>query len=386
MKKKIIILGSTGSLGKSTLDIISNNKKNYSIELLVANKNFKTIYKQIIKFKPKYVYLADNINSRRLSVLLRKNKTKIIANFDEIEKKISKSDIMMSSITGLDGLKYNLSLIKKAKKILFANKESIICGWNLIKKEMDKYNSSYIPVDSEHFAISELIKNKDIKKIKNITITASGGPFFNFEKKLMKNINKKMALNHPRWKMGKKISIDSATMMNKIFEVIEAMKIFNLEKNKIDILIHPKSYLHAIVNFNNGLTKLLAHDTTMEIPITNALYLDKEIDNFKNNNFKYNKLNGLNLLKPDKKNFPLLKILNYNFHNTYLEVILVSINDELVQRYLDDKLSYLSIHKNMLKLLKKPYFTKYYSSRPKNINDVKLMVNKVKDYLNEYLK
>jgi 1-deoxy-D-xylulose 5-phosphate reductoisomerase len=166
MKKKIIILGSTGSLGKSTLDIINNDKKNYSIELLVANKNFKTIYKQVIKFKPKFVYLADKIYANRLSKLLKNNKTKIISNFDEINKKISKSDIMMSSITGLDGLKYNLSLIKKAKKILFANKESIICGWNLIKKEMDKYNTSYVPVDSEHFAISELIKNKDIKKIK----------------------------------------------------------------------------------------------------------------------------------------------------------------------------------------------------------------------------
>ena len=175
-------------------------------------------------------------------------------------------------------------------------------------------------------------------------------------------------------------------MMNKIFEIIEAIKIFNMEKNKFDILIHPKSYLHAIVNFKNGLTKLLAHETTMEIPIANAIYFTQKNYIFKNSNFNYDKLNSLNFIKPSNKNFPLLKILNYKFKNTYFEIILVSINDILVHNYLSNKISYISIHKIMLKLLKNPYFTKYYSSKPKNINDIKSMVEKVNQYLNNYLK
>ena len=174
-------------------------------------------------------------------------------------------------------------------------------------------------------------------------------------------------------------------MMNKIFEVIEAIKIFNLNHKQIDILIHPKSYLHAIINFNNGLTKLLAHDTTMEVPIANALYEKHKIYNFRNNYFKYDLLNGLNFIKPDLKKFPLLKILNNRFKDTYLEIILVSLNDALVKKYLDYKISYISIHKIMNKLLKKPYFTKYYSQRPKNINDIKIMVQIVNQYIDEYL-
>ncbi len=371
MKKKIIILGSTGSLGKSTLDIISNNKKNYSIELLVANKNFKTIYKQIIKFKPKYVYLADNINSRRLSVLLRKNKTKIIANFDEIDKKISKSDIMMSSITGFDGLKYNLSLIKKAKKILFANKESIICGWNLIKKEMNKYNSSYVPVDSEHFAISELIKNKDIKKIKNITITASGGPFFNFEKKLMKNINKKMALKHPRWKMGKKISIDSATMMNKIFEVIEAFRLFDLKLDQINIVIHPQSIVHALVNYKNGTSHALMHNTDMKIPIYSGMTEKYVKQKSIVSEFNINKYKNMNFYKINVSKFPSLNILkNISEKCTLFDTVLISANDELVDLFLKDKIKFNDIILYLKRIINLKIFNKYKYIKPKNFKEI----------------
>ena len=387
MKKNIYLLGSTGSIGKTTLNVIKKDKQSFVIKLLTTNSNVRKLYAQALEFGVNKVVIFNKKKYIRYSEKFKKKKIKVFFSINEaLKNNKTKSFLTINAISGIDGLEPSLKIIKYSQNLAIANKESIICGWNFLENELIKYKTGFIPLDSEHFSIWSLLKNEKRDQIKKIYLTASGGPFLFKKLENIKNIKPKFALKHPNWSMGKKISIDSATMMNKIFEVIEAMKIFNLEKNKIDILIHPKSYLHAIVNFNNGLTKLLAHDTTMEIPITNALYLDKEIDNFKNNNFKYNKLNGLNLLKPDKKNFPLLKILNYNFHNTYLEVILVSINDELVQRYLDDKLSYLSIHKNMLKLLKKPYFTKYYSSRPKNINDVKLMVNKVKDYLNEYLK
>ena len=185
--------------------------------------------------------------------------------------------------------------------------------------------------------------------------------------------------------MGKKISIDSATMMNKIFEVIEAIKIFNLNINKFDILIHPKSYIHAIVHFKTGLTKILAHETTMEIPIINSLYFKNDKFTYDNKNFDYQKLNGENFIKPDIRKFPLLSILKKNFNNTYFETILITINDELVKKYLENKISYISLQKILLMLIKKPYFTKFYKSSPNNINDIKIMVKITSEYLNKYL-
>ena len=279
-----------------------------------------------------------------------------------------------------------MHIIKFSKNLAIANKESIICGWNFINKELKRYNTKFIPLDSEHFSIWSLLKNENKQNVKKIYLTASGGPFLNKKLEKIRNIKPQFALKHPNWKMGKKISIDSATMMNKIFEVLEAVKIFNLDINKFEILIHPKSYIHAIVTFNNGITKLLAHDTTMEIPIANSIYLNDNKFNVNSNQFNYEKFNGLNFIKPDKSKFPLLKILNYKFINTYFEIILVALNDELVKRYLDNKLSYISIHTTMLKLLKKPYFANYYLTSPKNINDIKFMVKKVNLYLDKYLK
>ena len=202
----------------------------------------------------------------------------------------------------------------------------------------------------------------------------------------LKNIKPIAALNHPNWKMGKKISIDSATMMNKIFEVIEAMKIFDFDINKFQILIHPKSYVHAIIDYNSGLTKLVAHQTTMEIPIANAMYQENKNFKFNSKLFNYDVMNGLNFLKPDLKKFPLLKLLKYKFENTYLEIILVSTNDFLVKKFLRNEISYASIQYIMLKVLKKPYFNKFYIMTPNNIKEIKIMVKKVNHYLNEYIK
>ena len=267
-----------------------------------------------------------------------------------------------------------------------ANKESIICGWKFIKKSLKKNNTNFVPLDSEHFSIWSLIKSENIDNIKKIYLTASGGPFLNKKLDDIKNIKPKFALRHPNWKMGKKISIDSATMMNKIFEVIEAKKIFNIESKKLDIIIHPKSHIHAVVHFKNGLTKFLAHDTTMEIPILNSLYKKNEKFIFDNKDFNYLKLNGINFLKPDNKIFPLLKILDYDFNDTFFDIILVSLNDVLVNQYLKNSINYISIHKLLLKLLKKPYFSRHFEESPKNINEIKNMVNNVKKYLHNYLK
>ena len=303
--KKIAILGSTGSVGKQTIDIIRKDKKNFKICLLTANKNHKLLSKQIKEFKVKNVILT---NKKSYLIIKKKfKKVNILNKLDDIDKIIiPKLDYTMSSISGFDGLKPTIKIIKKTKIIAIANKESIICGWNLIKKQLDKYKTKFIPVDSEHFSIWSVIKNINPNNIDQVIITASGGPFFVLKNKRIKK-TPKLATNHPNWNMGKKISTDSATLMNKVFEVIEAKKIFNLDLKKFSIYIHPKSYIHGIVKLKNGLIKLVAHDTDMRIPILNSIYNDNSKIKSKKINMKL--LNNLNLNKVDLKKYPRIFLL-----------------------------------------------------------------------------
>ena len=268
MRKSISILGSTGSVGVSTLSIIDKKKNYFKVHLLSANKNFYLIEKQIKKYKPKIFVITNKDIYEKIKKKFSKNKIIISNTFNELilSKKI---DITISAIPGIVGLEPTIQMVKSSKKILIANKESIICGWHLIKKTAIKYNTKIIPIDSEHFSISKLLENHSLKEIKKIYITASGGPFLNYKKNQLKNIKIKDALNHPKWKMGKKITIDSSTLMNKILELIEAQKIFNIPNKKLDILIHPNSLVHAIIEMKNGLFKFLYHDTTMIIPLAN---------------------------------------------------------------------------------------------------------------------
>ena len=184
---------------------------------------------------------------------------------------------MLSSISGIQGLEPTTKIIKFTKKIAIANKESIICGWNLIQTELKKHKTEFIPVDSEHFSIWYGLKNFKTVNLEKVFLTASGGPFYKTTLNNFEKIKVSDALNHPNWKMGKKISIDSATMINKVYEVIEAKKVFNIGYQKIKILIHPKSYIHAILKFNNGLTNIIVHDTTMKVPIFNTLFLNSNL-------------------------------------------------------------------------------------------------------------
>ncbi len=386
MIKDIYLLGSTGSVGTTTLKIINKDKKNFNIKLLTTFKNVNKIYKQALKYNVNKIVIFDKNTKKKNLEKFKKKKINVYSTINEaLKKNKKKSFLTINAISGIDGLEPSLNIIKYTKNFATANKESIICGWKFLDKECKKYKTNFIPLDSEHFSIWTLLKFENQKFIKKIYLTASGGPFLNKKLKNIKNIKPIMALNHPNWKMGKKITIDSATMMNKIFEVIEASKIFNLNINKFEILIHPKSYVHAIVHFKNGLTKLLTHNTTMEIPITNAIYFNKH-DYHDKHNFNFNKLNGNNFIKPSKENFPLLKILNNNFNNTFFEVILVSINDLLVKKYLENKISYISIHKFMLLLIKEPFLSKFFDLKPRNIDDIKHMAIRTDQYVEKYLK
>ena len=371
MTKKIAILGSTGSIGKTLLKIIEKNKKDFEIYLLTANKNYKELLRQTTQFKVKNVIITDKIAFKKFQNLNKNPKIKIYNTFENLEKIFTrKIDYTMCSIIGINGLDPTYRIIKFTKTIAIANKESIICAWNLISKNLLKYKTKFIPVDSEHFSIWYALKNYKKTNINQIFLTASGGPLLNVNKKKQNNIKIEQVLKHPNWKMGKKISIDSSTMMNKVFEIIEAKNIFSLEIDKLSILVHPSSYVHAIIKFNDGMIKIIAHETTMEIPIINSL--------FNNINFKYKspninllKLNNLNFSKINLKKYPIVKILKLIPKEISLfETAMVSANDELVNLYLNHRIKYADIQIKLFKFLKKKKILNLKKYKPQNVSEI----------------
>ena len=386
MIKDVAILGSTGSIGTSSLSVLYP-QKNYKIKLLTTNNNVNKIYNQAIKFKVKNVIIENERKYKIYKNKFLKKNIKIHLGLDKIDKILKKKvDYTINGISGIEGLEPTLKIIPRSKNILIANKESIICGWDLINKKLIKHKTNFIPIDSEHFSIWKMIKNENKNDIEKVILTASGGPFLNISPKKIHNIKPKFALKHPNWKMGKKISIDSSTMMNKIFEFIEAKKIFNLRNENLSILIHPTSYIHAIIVFKGQLTKCLAHETKMTIPISNALGIsNKKINSL--DKYLVLKLNKCKFMIPNKSNFPILSIINFiPEKSSYFETILISLNDSLVENYLKGRINYLSIQRNLINLIKNPYFAKYYKLKPKNIYDIKNMIRITKNYISKNIK
>ena len=370
MKKKIAILGSTGSIGKTLIEIIKENKKNFDIVLLTADKNYKEILKQTKHFNVKNLIIT---NEKSFKELKKKKLGKInifnnYNSFNNIFKK--KIDYVMSSISGIDGLEPTLKIIKHTKKIAIANKEAIICGWHLIKKDLRKYKTNFIPVDSEHFSIFYALQGNRILNIEKIYLTASGGPLNNLSKASFKNVKISQAIKHPNWKMGRKISVDSATMMNKVFEIIEAKKIFNLDYDKLDILVHPSSYVHAITKFKDGMIKIVAHDTNMKIPIFNSLY-DNQNKNIKTDQINIEKLNFLDFKNVDTNKFPSIKIIKrLQNKETLLETIIVLANDELVNLFLLKKLNFTDINTCLQRLINMKELLNLSQKKPGSITSI----------------
>ena len=384
MKKKIAILGSTGSIGKTLLNIIYKDKKKFDIILLTANKDFKTLIIQSKKFNVKNLIITDRKSYEIAKKKLSKSNIKIFNSFEELNNIFKKKiDYSMCSIIGIEGLDPTLKIIKFSKNIAIANKEAIICGWNLISRELKKNKTKFIPVDSEHFSLWFGTNKININRIEKFFLTASGGPFHYWPLNKFRNIKINHALKHPNWKMGKKISIDSATMINKVYEVIEAKNIFNIPYKKINILIHPKSYLHALIKFNNGMIKIIAHDTTMKIPIFNTLYMDSN-DKILTNKIDINVLNNLCLKEVSKKRYPMINILNMlPQKNSLFETVIVSANDALVELFLRKKINFVDIQKKLFRLIKSKEFSKYKKISPKNIKDIINLNNYVRLKINK---
>ena len=379
MKKKIILLGSTGPIGRTFLNILKADVNNFDILLLTANKNILQLLKQLKIFKVKNIIVNDKKSFLKVKKILKNKKINIYNNYDSIDKifQKNKADYTLNAISGLDGLSPTLKIIKFTKKIAIANKESIICGWSLIKNELNKFKVKFIPVDSEHFSIWSLIDDVKNINIEKVLITASGGPFKNYPLYKFNQITIRQSLKHPNWKMGNKISIDSATLMNKVFEVIEAKKIFNFKYKQLKILIHPNSYVHAIIKFSNGLTKILIHDTNMKIPIFNSLYTNFE-KKIKTKELNINLLNKLNFTDVDIRKFPIVKVLKKMPSNDSLfETVIVSANDKLVDLFLKKKITFNQISIFLLKIIEMNEFKKFKKIRVKNIDQIIKLSNYV---------
>ena len=376
MKMKIAILGSTGSIGKSTLDVIRKDKNFFEVVFLSANNNYKKLIQQAKEFNVKNILIKNQIFHERTERSLKNSKTKVYSGDISLTNIISKKlDYTMAAIVGVAGLQPTIDAIKISKTVALANKESIICGWEILSKLIKRYKTKILPVDSEHFSIMELTKDIRDEEVEEIIITASGGPFLNIPQYRLNHVTPKQAINHPNWKMGKKISIDSANLMNKVFEVIEACKIFKFNKKKYRIMIHPQSYVHSIIRFKNGLIKMILYNTDMKIPISNTLYGRKNhVLNVKKIDARI--LSKLSFQNVNTKRFPSIKLINKCLNLGFLAPTIVNASNEvLVSLFLTKKIGFLNIVKTINKIFRDKDFKKYARRKPESIKDIQITDN-----------
>ena len=345
MKKKIAILGSTGSIGTQTLEVINNNLDKFSIELLSAYSNIDLIIKQTIKFKPKTIIIGNKNHYKKLKMTFKSQKINILYGEDNLNNfyKYCNVNLVVTGLVGKLGLIPTINAIKNKIDIALANKETLVIAGNIINKLLIKHSVNLYPIDSEHSAIFQCLIGESEKSIEKIILTASGGPFREKTLKELKNVTKFDALNHPKWKMGNKITIDSSTLMNKGLEVIEAKWLFNVDINKIEVVLHPESIIHSMVQFIDGSIKAQLGEPDMKIPIQYALSYPKRIkSNFPRYKFDINK--SLNFEKPCLKTFNNLKLAFAAAQNGgNAPCILNASNEIVVESFLKEKIKFLDM-------------------------------------------
>ncbi len=308
--KKITVLGSTGSIGVNALDVIEKNPGRFQVVALAAGRNIQLLQKQIERFRPQIVSVSDDQGACELrSHLPKKARTRIVSQTAGLKEVASfaNADIVLSAISGATGLIPTLAAIDAGKDIALANKETMVMAGDIVTKKAREKGVKILPVDSEHSAIFQCLQGQKHENINKIILTASGGPFFNYKKSDLKKVTLSQALKHPKWKMGKKITVDSASMMNKGLEVIEAKWLFNLDINKIEVLIHPQSIVHSMVEFVDGCVLAQMGIPDMRTPIAYALAYPERI----NNDLPLLdlvKARNLEFYQPDIKKFPCLRL------------------------------------------------------------------------------
>ena len=345
MKKKIAILGSTGSIGIQTLDVIQKNKELFTAEILIAGQNSNLLIKQAKSFKPKIVVINDESKYLYVKEHLKNQKTKVFAGKKEVINVVKNKsiDTVVSAVVGYSGLEPTISAIKAGKNIALANKETLVVAGELINNLIKKYKVKMYPIDSEHSAIYQCILGEEKNKYEKIILTASGGPFRGFKLSQLEKVTPHEALNHPKWKMGKKISIDSATLMNKGLEVIEAKWLFDIEPSNIEVVIHPEAIVHSMVQFIDGSIKAQLGVPDMKIPIQFALTSPYRIEsNFPR--LSLNKKLSLNFEKPDLNTFKNLKLAFQAIkEGGNKPCILNAANEVVVDSFLKKKIKFLEM-------------------------------------------
>jgi len=353
--KTISIFGSTGSIGKTAIDVIKNNqntKINFQIIALTAQSNYKILAKQALDLKPKFVVIGEEKYYQDLKNELSSLKNCEILSGKEAISEVAKihCDLMLSAIVGIAGMIPTYHALKAKSNVALANKESMVCAGDILMKTAKDNNIKIFPVDSEHNAIFQIFENENIDKIEDIILTASGGPFFNSNKNF-RDITKQEALKHPKWQMGDKISIDSATMMNKGLEMIEAYYFFPLKKDKIKIIVHPQSIIHGIVNYKDGASLAMMSNPDMSVPISYALnYPNRMV--LKHQKLDLIAINKLEFFEVDEKKFPAIKLCRDALNQEGSALVTLNCANEIaVAKFLDSKIRFDEIYTIVAKSL-----------------------------------
>ena len=342
--QKIIILGSTGSVGRSSLKIINQNKELFDVLGLAAFSNEKLIREQSNKFKNAKTYLESPKNKNYSNKQISKEALYELISSSEV-------DTVIAAISGSDGLELTYHSIISGKKVLVANKEPLVMAGEFLIDLAKKSNSRIIPIDSEHCSIHQSINNRDIQSVSKITLTCSGGPFYSLPKSKFKNISLRDALKHPIWKMGKKISIDSSTLMNKALEIIEAKYLFEIDQKKIDAIIHPEGIVHSLVTLTDGTVLASMAKPDMKIPILYGLGFPETMNN-KTNRIDIQKLSKLTFEKINKNKFPSIDYAYFAInHGQGMPIVLNAANEIAVQSFMDSEILFEDIFKVISKTL-----------------------------------
>jgi 1-deoxy-D-xylulose-5-phosphate reductoisomerase len=345
MKKKLVILGSTGSIGRSALDVVEKNQDRIEVVALAAHSNFELLLKQTIKFRPKYITLTDHKAYHRFKKIFDSSETELVESENGLKKlsTLPDADIVLNAVVGAAGLKASLDVVASGKRLALANKESMVIGGFLINAMATKTGAEILPVDSEHSAIWQALRSGKSSEVRKIILTASGGPFFDKPLSEFKSITKEQALNHPTWKMGPKITVDSATMINKGLEVIEAMHLFDISPDKIEVVIHPQSIIHSMVEFVDSSIIAQISKPDMRLPIADAFFYPERVtSDFGKINLT--EVNQLTFRKPDFEKFPLLKLAwEVAAKGGTTAAVYNAANEIAVQAFLDNTVEFVQI-------------------------------------------
>ena len=380
--KNICILGSTGSIGTQALDIIRSDRESYNVIALTANNNIEVLYEQTLEFNPKFIVVMDENNQKNLKEKLRYTSTEVLYGIEGLETVASHKDvdIVLTSVVGMIGLKPTIAAIRSNKTIALANKETMVVGGEIIKMELANSKSSIIPVDSEHNAIFQCLQNNDKKNVNKIILTASGGPFRGKNKNELKDVTPEVAIKHPKWNMGKKISVDSATLMNKALEVIEAHWLFDMEYDKIEVVVHPQSIIHSMVEYIDGSILAQLGVADMRNPIKFAFEYPKR-SRSKTDYLNLIQISNLSFEEVDYDTFECLK-LGYIAGRTggSMPTVLNAANEEAVRLFLERKIKFLDIPE-LIKSAMKNHTVVY----DLNLDKIIEIEHQVRNYVNELI-